>query len=166
VELPEGDGWGAVTYRRTKTAEQRRILLHPEAVAALRAVMRQKPTRFERDTLATWEQTPIFRRHRSARPWDTSSFRKAWGHARKAAAIEHPEVGGMWLRDLRKVAKTRMIDAGASELVVNRILGHRDGVVGHYYTLTDEAMQEALGALSLESRTPNRTPATVDSAVS
>ena len=28
---------------------------------------------------------------------------------------EYPDVEGMWLRDLRKVAKTDMIDAGVSE---------------------------------------------------
>jgi len=58
-------------------------------------------------------------------------------------------VAGAWLRDLRKVAKTKMVDAGAPELAVNRILGHRDGVTGRYYKLTNNAMQRALEALTL-----------------
>ena len=56
-----------------------------------------------------------------------------------------------------------MVDAGVSELVVNRILGHRDGVAGRYYKLSDSAQREALESLSLgrgivASRTPGRTP--------
>lgn len=72
----------------------------------------------------------------------------------------------MWLRDLRKVAKTRMVDADVSELVVNRILGHSDGVAARYYRMSDAAMREALEALALENRTPSRTPATTDVAAS
>ena len=55
----------------------------------------------------------------------------------------------MWLRDFRATAKTVMIDAGASELVVNRILGHTDGVTGRYYRLSDAAMRRALDTLSV-----------------
>ena len=40
-------------------------------------------------------------------------------------------------------AETRMVDAGVSELVINRILGHSDGVAGRYYRMSDAAMREA-----------------------
>ena len=59
-----------------------------------------------------------------------------------------------------------MIDAGVSELVVNRILGHSDGVTGRYYKLTDTAMREALEALSVKGRTPARTAEAVEGAAS
>ena len=114
----------------------------------------------------------MFRKNNSRRPgqapraWDTSSYRKAWAAALEAVSGAYPEVAGMWLRDTRKVAKTRMVNAGVSELAVNRILGHSDGVVGRYYKLTDSAMREALETLSLESRTPTRTLAIAEPAAS
>ena len=55
----------------------------------------------------------------------------------------------MWLHDLRPTPKTRMIDAGHSELVVNRILGHQDGVADRYYTLSVKAIQHALESVTL-----------------
>ena len=36
--------------------------------------------------------------------------------------------------------------------MVNRILGHSDGVAGRYYRMSDTAMREALEALTTENR--------------
>jgi integrase len=152
VELGDGDQWGAVTYRRTKTDDQRRVLLHPEAERALRAIL--LPVPMDPEARKQWRQTHVFRRRGCLRPWDTSSYRNAWAAALEAVLGEFSEVAGMWLRDMRKVAKTRMVDAGVSELVINRILGHSDGVAGRYYRMSDAAMREALEALTLENRTP------------
>ena len=63
----------------------------------------------------------------------------------------------MVLRDMRPIAKTRMIDAGITELPVNRILGHKNGVAARYYKMSDPKMREAPEPLTLESRTPART---------
>ena len=136
-----------MTYRDTKTGGDRRVLLHPEADRLLRAAM--KPVPMDPAEREAWKALPISRRVGSSEPWDASSYRKTWANIINAVAEEHPEVAGMRLRDLRKVAKTRMIDAGAPELTVNRILGHRDGVTGRYYRLTDAAMQRALESLTL-----------------
>ena len=101
VELGDGDDWGAVTYRRTKTDDQRRVLLHPEAERALRAIM--LPVPMDPEARDQWRQTPVFRRRGSLlRPWDTSSYRKAWAAALEAVSESYPEVVGMWVRDLRK----------------------------------------------------------------
>jgi len=139
------------------------VLLHPEAERAVKAIM--LPVPMDPETRERWRETPLFRRRGGSkkaegtvpeisRSWDTSSYRKAWLAAVQAVASSYPEVEGIWLRDLRKAAKTRMIEAGVSELVVNRILGHSDGVAGRYYKMTDTAQREALEALSVESCTP------------
>lgn len=148
VVFGEGDEWGSLTYRFVKTGGERRLLLHPEAERHLRGIM--KPVPIGKRARAEWAALPIFRRRRSTKPWDKSSYIKAWANIRLAVKKDHPEVEKMWLRDLRKVAKTRMIDAGVSELVVNRILGHQDGVTGRYYQLTDEAMRRAFQYLTLK----------------
>jgi hypothetical protein len=156
VEFSEGDRWGAVTYRSTKTGDDRRVLLHPEAEADLRAIMLPVPMRAQEREL--WRRIPVFRQRGSGKPWTRASYKKAWANSLRAAAKERSSLARtaderslseMWLRDLRTTAKTVMIDAGASELAVNRILGHKDGVAGRYYRLRDEAMREALDALTL-----------------
>lgn len=146
VEFSQGDRWGTVTYRNTKTGGDRRILLHPDVEANLREIMDPVPLdSTERDQ---WKRRPIFRRRGAEnRAWNQSSYVKAWRHTIAVAASGHPEVAGMWLRDFRVTAKTVMIDAGVSELVVNRILGHTDGVAGRYYRLSDAAMRSALETL-------------------
>ena len=50
--------------------------------------------------------------------------------------------------DFRKASKTCMVDSGVSELVVNRILGHSDGVAGRYYKLSEDAARNALSTLA------------------
>ena len=82
----------------------------------------------------------------------------------RTLAPQYPELAGMHVRDLRSVAKTTMINARVSELAVNRILGHSDGVAGRYYELTDAVQREALGHLSTESRSPDRSRDEVESA--
>ena len=108
------------------------------------------PVPLDRDERDEWKRRPIFKkRGRPGRSWDQSSYIKAWRHAVAAVVETHPKLKGMWLRDFRATAKTVMIDTGASELVVNRILGHKDGVTGRYYRLSDSAMRHALGLLSV-----------------
>lgn len=84
------------------------MLLHPEAERALRAVM--LPVPIVEQAREEWAVEAIFRRRGRGGPWNESSYIKAWWHAVDAAKDEHPEVAGMWLRDLRKVAKTRTRD--------------------------------------------------------
>jgi hypothetical protein len=102
--------------------------------------------------VSTAERTQIVRavrRRGSDKPWDRASYKRSWSAIRCAAKGTVPAVSEMWLRDVRPTAKMRMIDAGVSELVVNRILGHQDGVAGRYYKLSDAAMQQALEVLTL-----------------
>lgn len=60
-----------------------------------------------------------------------------------------PELAGLWCRDLRKVAKTLIVDAGAPTETTKAILGHRGDVADGYYRARFDAMQRALEALTL-----------------
>ena len=146
VEFADGDRWGAVTYRNTKTGTNRRVLLHPEVERDLRAIMLPLPIdQVEREQ---WKRTPLFRKRGTRKAWDKGSYKKAWKHTIEVASKQHPELAGMWLRDFRAAAKSIMIDGEAEELVVNRILGHQGGIPGRYYRQSDKAMRRALRALT------------------
>ena len=69
-------------------------------------------------------------------------------------AKDHPELSGLWLRDLRKAGRTAMTDAGVPEPAIRRLLGHSLDVSQGYYELTVEAAEAAVLTLSLGSDAP------------
>ncbi len=101
-----------------------------------------------------WKERPIFRRRGSDKAWDKSSYAKTWWNVIVEVSKDAPELAGMWLRDLRSVAKTVMIDAAVPSEVTKTILGHKPSVADGYYRLTDSAMREALEALTLDAEEP------------
>jgi integrase len=138
---------GCVTIRKGKTANAARgIPLHPEAVDAVKAIMRDPDD---------W----LFVRkvEDDERPWDRYTYRKAWVNILDAVAKDHPEVADMWVRDLRSTFETRLIDAGVHDLVVKRLMGHaKDGrdMTARYYELTEDPARKAILNLSLGSPAP------------
>ncbi len=150
VELGEGERWGSVFYHDTKTGKPRRIPLHPEAERYLREIL--EPVPIGKEDRERRDEALIFRRSlRSggSAPWDKSSYQKTWNNVRDRVAGDHEQIAGLWLRDLRKVAKTRMVEAGVPEEITKAILGHRGSVADGYYIRNRDAMQRALEILTL-----------------
>lgn len=140
-----GDAWGEVTFRATKTGEDRTVPLHPIAVTALRPCMVPRPA--DERVVEAWISRHVFvLRGDSRRPWDRTTYRKAWCALR--AAVGLPD---MVVRDLRPMVRTRLTEARVPEPVVRRILGHAVDVSGSYYELAPGEAQRALATLELDA---------------
>jgi len=135
---------GRVIFVNVKTGGKREVPLHPEAAEALRQIMRPGAKKSE----------PIFAKRKDkesdpSRPWDKASYKKAWTLILGAVIDEHPELEGMWLRDLRKTFRTRLTDAKIPEPTIMRLMGHSLGVSMSYHVLTPEGEREAMNALTV-----------------
>ena len=120
---------GSVTYSDTKDGDPRTVPLHPHAAALLVAVLCQCPDA---------PDAALFRKRGSVDPWDRNSYRDRWARLRSRVAEDHPEVERMWLRDFRKLFKTRLLEAGANPVAVKVLQGHSLSVDERYYELTAE----------------------------
>jgi integrase len=159
VELGHGANWGSVTYRATKTGGDRRVPLHPEAARYLRPLL--LPVPMDKDERERWARTPVFRkmpgklgkgRKRQDVRWDRSSYAKAWANALAAVAKDRQELAGLWLRDLRKIARTYMVGARVHPDVIRKIMGHADRKAeDRYFVPTDEDLRAGLSVLSLDA---------------
>jgi hypothetical protein len=136
--------WGRVTFRDTKNANDRQVLLHPRAARSLRRIMLPRPN--DSSALERWKALPVFRR-RTEGAWDVSSYRDRWSKIRARASKKHPELASMWVRDLRKTANTEMRQGGTDTATAARILGHSAEMNYRYVEATDEAAQRALAFL-------------------
>lgn len=147
IELPSGnvrsmDGrpvLGTVTYRDTKCGEPVTVPLHPHAASLVGAWLQVCPEDRE---------AHLFTKRGSKDPWDCNSYRDRWERLRAKVAETYPEFAGVWLRDFRRVFKTRLLDAGVNLLAVKRLQGHALDVSENYYELTDDHAIKAILTLN------------------
>ncbi len=71
-----------------------------------------------------WLRAPVFRQQGTGKAWTKSSYTKGWAAVKEALAGDYPEIAGMWLRDLRVVARTVLRRSGIASEVSRRFLGH------------------------------------------
>src|SRR5262249_21677779 len=121
---------GTVTFRDTKTGVDRRLPLHPEAEAALREIMPERPT--DPGEIEGWEALPVFC-NADGRRWDRHSYRKPWVALMAAVTKDHPKLAGMVMRDLRTAANTAMREAGTGAAIAAKLLGHSEGMNERHY---------------------------------
>ncbi len=115
-------------------------------------VLAPEPSRFDKRAWEAWRRTPIFRKDGTTEPWDRYSYKKAWRNALAVVTETYPDedVAGLWLRDLRKVAKTRMVRACVHPNVINVFLGHRSGAAEEVYFVPElDDLRPAAEALAL-----------------
>lgn len=141
---------GTATFRDTKTGDNRTIPLHPEAAGALRGIMLEEPD--DPTKREAWAETPIFRR-RDGSCWDRNTYRKAWGATIEAVRKDHPDLTGMWVRDLRKAAITDMRACGTDAAVAAKVAGHSAAMSDHYTQATDPLAVRAVLSLGAKSYT-------------
>lgn len=72
------------------------------------------------------------------------------------AACRRAGIQGLRFHDLRHTAATRMIEAGASIVAVNKILGHSDIKTTMRYTHPEDSVKDALEYLSKFSQTTTK----------
>ncbi len=159
VEVGDDHSWGCVTYRATKTGGDRRIPLHPEASRVVRSILRPVP--IDKAMREEWARTPVFRKARGRLkggrgeeevPWDRDSYSKAWANVMAVVGLKSPSLAGLWLRDLRKVARTYMVEARVHPDVIRKIMGHADRKSeDRYFVPTDRELQKGLAALGLDA---------------
>lgn len=151
----------AATGGKTEGAT-RTVPLHPELAPLLAAVMLDAPERAADKSadahaarVQAWRETPIFRK-RPKRPddapeaMDRHSYKQAWTSTLAEAAKQHPELRGMWLRDLRKTTRTRLAEARLDPSAINHLLGWSSGAMAdRYYVLTDRVARAYVDALCL-----------------
>lgn len=139
---------GTVRFVRAKTLSgDREIPMHPALEADLLAVMGERPS--DPAKLAAWLARPIFRRRGKEKPWDKSSYQKAWGEILERIAEAHPNLAGMIVRDFRKTARTALTNARIPEPLIRWFMGHARNVSQGYFEPTADAAEEAVLALSL-----------------
>ena len=117
----------------------------PDTMVAdeLRKIMLDEPSRFEKDALAKWASTPVFRKRGSTEPWGRHSYAAAW--ATVCSVV--PGISRMWVRDLRATAKTWLRKSGISTPVVMRFLGHAATVHEGYDNVDADDLRAAAEAL-------------------
>jgi hypothetical protein len=84
--------------------------------------------------------------------WDRDSYKKAWRNVLAVVTEAYPDdsLAGLWLRDLRKVAKTRMVRARVHPNVINAFLGHRPRAAEEVYFVPEfDDLKPAAAALAL-----------------
>lgn len=127
---------GSVTYRETKCGTPVTVPLHPHAAALLALVLPEDSTAY------------VFTKRGSGDAWDCNSYRKRWERLRARVAEDHPEFAGVWLRDFRRLFKTRLLEAGVNMLAVKRLQGHALDVSDSYYELTNDHATKAVLVLN------------------
>ena len=157
VELPEPgkvqrlDGkpvLGRVTYRGYKGRDHT-VLLHPDACEALRPILDPD----------AGPDVPVFRKRRSGLSWSRHTYQGQWTKTVAKAAEQYPELAGMWMRWLRKTARTVMTSSKVPEPTIRCIMAHALDVSMSYYELTDQDEIEAILCLGA---TPGATPQVAD----
>lgn len=145
ITLPDEDAassvLGRVTFKDTKTGEDRKVPVHPAAFPALRGIMLPRPA--DSDAPSLWMETPLFRR-RDGTPWTRQSYRDRWQKIRAHVATQYPEVARMWVRDFRSTATTEMRSQGASASTTAKVQGHSAEMSYRYVEATDEAHEAAI----------------------
>ncbi len=137
-------GLGWVTFRETKVGgADRSVPLHPEAEAALRAIVADQPQ--DDEGQHEWAARPVFvKRGNGYRPWDRYSYRKGWKATLATASVAYPRLRDMWVRDFRKASISDMRAAGTDAAIASRVAGHSTQMNYHYTQATDRAAQDAI----------------------
>lgn len=164
-------GMGWVEFHRTKTDRPRTVPLHPEAEAAVAAIMLPRPTKLlgESDVayqgrLEEWGNATVFRR-RDGAPWrGRASYADAWADVLGRAAERFPRLRGMWLRDFRKAGITDGRARGMDSAIMAKLAGHSPAMSDHYTQAPTELAIEAIRRLGASpatagGRTSGRTSA-------
>lgn len=115
-----------------------RLPLHPHVATLLAPVLPEDPTAY------------VFAKRGSSDPWDRNSYRDRWARLRNRVAKDYPvdpkgrKVADWWLRDLRKLFKTRLLEAGVNPVAVKVLMGHALTVDERYYEPTEDYLVEAV----------------------
>jgi integrase len=149
-------GW--VRFRDAKTpAGNRDIPLHPEAAKAIASLVLPEPR--DKTQRETWAETHLFRtndKKGQPRPWDASSYKKAWSNVVAAVVKQHHGIRGMVLRDMRPTFRTRLTDARVPEPTIQILMGHTRGVSARYHNPDAAELRDAILSLPVPS-TPQPT---------
>lgn len=129
-------GW--VTFRETKSGDDRVVPLHPAAEAALVEVLGG----------AGRPEDPVFaKRGRPGVAWTKESYKKAWAAVLAEVTVAHPRLAQMWVRDWRKAAISDMRAAGTEAAIASRVAGHSTEMSYHYSQATQPAAEAAIMTL-------------------
>ena len=131
-----------MTYTETKAGQPVTIPLHPHAAALLKPVL---------DAAGDDPEAYLFTKRGSAEPWDCDSYKGRCARLRAKVAETYPEFAGVWLRDFRKVFKTRLLEAGINSVAVKVLQGHALTVDERYCVPSQDYLAKAILTLDWRS---------------